>query len=543
MSKVPNNATRDEDTWMDWNNKGMAIWNATNGHERGCEAFHMWSRKSEKYDEDETEKRWQHYFRSPPKDIGAGSVCRWANEACPGWREEYEREAFAQLAELLRRQQPETKPVEQPQPGLVPEVETQVEAEEGWPVLGAEALYGLPGEVVRVIGPHSESDPAALVIQLLLWFGNAIGRGVHWKVESTQHFTNLFVVLVGDTSEGRKGTSADRIREIMSGVADDWVRKCTGGGLSSGEGLIWRIRDEVTKTDKDGNEVVVDPGVDDKRLLIDEREFSHALTVGKRDGNTAHDVLREAWDGRDYLTSMTKRDQGSATNPHISVGGHITPNELRSMLGSISIANGFANRFLFLCVKRSKFLAFGGRLAQSALDALSAKLRERYERVWLTEKEIAFDEEAGLLWGGRDGKSGKYRELATGRPGLQGAICARAPAQVRRLAVLYAVLDASDVVKLAHLKAALALWKYCEDSARCIFGDKLGDALADALLQALRDSGGMSRTQIHDRFKNSQHKDKIDAALTLLENYGRVEGKKVQTGGRPTEIWVPVKGK
>ena len=31
---------------------------------------------------------------------------------------------------------------------------------DNWPALSPSALYGLAGEVLRVIGPHSEADPA-----------------------------------------------------------------------------------------------------------------------------------------------------------------------------------------------------------------------------------------------------------------------------------------------------------------------------------------------------------------------------------------------
>ncbi len=40
------------------------------------------------------------------------------------------------------------------------------------------ARYGLAGEFVRLIEPHSESDPVALFDQFLVMYGNAIGRSV-----------------------------------------------------------------------------------------------------------------------------------------------------------------------------------------------------------------------------------------------------------------------------------------------------------------------------------------------------------------------------
>src|SRR6516225_8939068 len=83
-----------------------------------------------------------------------------------------------------------------------------------WPVLDDAALYGLGGEVVSCIAPHTESDPVALLLTYLACFGNAIGRGPHYLVEDTRHFANLFVLLAGATAKARKGTSADRVRAI-----------------------------------------------------------------------------------------------------------------------------------------------------------------------------------------------------------------------------------------------------------------------------------------------------------------------------------------
>ena len=52
------------------------------------------------------------------------------------------------------------------------------------------------------------------------------------------------------------------------------------GGLSSGEGLINEVRDEVKKWDsKAGEYETIDPGVPDKRLMVTEPEFANALEV------------------------------------------------------------------------------------------------------------------------------------------------------------------------------------------------------------------------------------------------------------------------
>ena len=79
-----------------------------------------------------------------------------------------------------------------------------------------------------------------------------------------------------------------------------------------------------------------------------------------------------------------------------------------------------------------------------------------------------------------------YTELSEGRPGLVGALTARAEAQVLRLALIYALADCSEVILRVHLEAALEVSRYCAESASYIFGERLGDPLADEILTALR---------------------------------------------------------
>jgi hypothetical protein len=88
-----------------------------------------------------------------------------------------------------------------------------------WPTLDPSALHGLAGDIVRAIEPHSESDPAAILVQVLLAFGAHVGRGPHVAVEGDQHHGNLFALLVGNTSKGRKGTSWGRVRELFERMA------------------------------------------------------------------------------------------------------------------------------------------------------------------------------------------------------------------------------------------------------------------------------------------------------------------------------------
>ena len=114
----------------------------------------------------------------------------------------------------------------------------------------------------------------------------------------------------------------------------------------------------------------------------------------------------------------------------------------------------------------------------------------------------------------------------------------RAEAQTMRLATLYAVLDRSATICEPHLKAALAVWRYAEQSARYAFGEGTGDALADKLLGILGCSPvGLSRTQIRDQISRGRPSREVEAALHHLETLGLAVRHQVETATRPAEYW------
>ncbi len=397
---------------------------------------------------------------------------------------------------------------------------------DSWPSpLDSAAFYGLAGDFVRLVAPHTESDPAALLIQLLVSFGNVIGRSAHWRVVATKHYLNLFAVLVGSTAKGRKGTSLDMVLELFGRVDPDWLVSCVKSGLSTGEGLKFHVRDAVEK-----NEEITDGGITDKRLLTVESEFANILNVCKREGNTLSTTIRQSWDTGN-LRNLTKNDPTTATGAHISIVGHITSDELLKRLSETESSNGFANRFLWLAVRRSKLLPRGGNLDDGALSPLVLRLHQavEYSR---NVGEMGMTESAWAAW------DTIYPSLSRDVPGLLGMVTSRAEAQVRRLACIYALLDSMDTVDAIHLQAALAVWQFCEDSSRFIFGDKTGNAVADTILDHLQESSaGLSRTEISNIFERNKSKAEIQKALSILRVGGLAHSRKTGTNGKVRERW------
>jgi hypothetical protein len=130
-----------------------------------------------------------------------------------------------------------------------------------------------------------------------------------------------------------------------------------------------------------------------------------------------------------------------------------------------------------------------------------------------------------------------------------GAMFDRGQDQVIRLAVLYALGDLADEIKVEHVRAALALWRYCARSAEVILSVPYGrippkvnpDKVAKLFTflkdryESGQDGGWVRRTEITaDLFQRNTKSDEIDAMLADLDaKVGLEHDGQRQTGGRP----------
>jgi len=248
-------------------------------------------------------------------------------------------------------------------------------------------------------------------------------------------------------------------------------------------------------------------------------------------------LLKDPKDG--ILVQLASRVPAGS---QIYITGHSQgADELRRRINRTEVANGFANRFLFPLIKRSKELPFGGELTDSEILRLG-NLLQRVVECAKSIGRVRMTDAAKVTW------KSVYSDLSAAQSGLLGAITARAEAQVVRLALIYAVLDCpakgEAQIDVEHLKAALAIWEYCEGSAARIFGDILGDPMADEILRALRQAGaeGMTRTALRNLFGRHQSGARIEAALGLLVARGRARMQTRKTAGSPAEEWFAVGG-
>lgn len=401
-----------------------------------------------------------------------------------------------------------------------------------WPVMDKRAYYGIAGSFVDLATESSEADPAAVLITFLVRFGVEVGSGPTLFIGDTRHKARLAGVIVGASSKARKGTSGKPIERLFGPIAGK--ARYSPGPFSSGEGIIFAVRDPGKKWDeKNQVEVVSDPGVHDKRLFILDEEFAGAMAQTKREGNTLSMVIRNAWDNG-HLDPLTKTSKTTATNAHIGWISHITTTELHARLTESESFNGFANRILWICARRSKIVPWPEPMDDARLDAIRQQLVERITYFRNQDfVKIVMGAEAKKAWVGK-----YYADLTKDNPGLVGCIINRAEAQVVRLAMTYCLLDGQTTISLDHLEAAIAFWRYCEESARFIFHGRQTDQIAEKILEALA-AKPLTGSELFALFNNNVSKDRLQTALSGLVANHRIESEKADTEGkgRPPLVW------
>jgi hypothetical protein len=395
------------------------------------------------------------------------------------------------------------------------------------PALDEAAYQGLVGRVVRAVEPHTEADPAALVFTFLAAVGAMLDRSAYVLAGDAEHAARIWPLIIGKTAGGLKGTSWSAIARIIL-AADPSFANNIDRGLSTGEGLIERVRDGHGEPDyKD-----FDEGVTDKRLLILESEFAAVLGKAKRDGNVLSETMRQAYDGVRLSTLTRKANRLSATGAHIVIIGHITPTELRNKLSDSDVTGGLMNRFLPVHSERSKKLPDGGSTPKEVVETLGRELATAVKRAGATRGQVTRDEAASDLW------RSVYDQLTPEVPdGALASVIARAVPQVLRLSLIYARLDEhhGEVrVRIEHLEAALAAWRYIEASARLTFGDLQTNRDLNKLAAGINAAGkdGLTRDQIRDLFDRHKNRDQLDELLRQLTTTGRYMSITEPTGGR-----------
>lgn len=419
-------------------------------------------------------------------------------------------------------------------PTLCPTEESPSEGESevhNWPTLDQAAIpNGIVADFLDLACSNSEADPAAVLATFLVRFGIECGTAPHAMVGDARHTTRSNCVIVGDSSKSRKGTSAGPVKSIFSDLN---CCRTSPGPLSSGEGIIYAVRDEVrewriNKNTSAGEWVISDPGIEDKRLFVMDEEFANALNATKREGNTLSSIVRCLYDDGN-AEPLTKSNRIKTTGAHVGITTHITLFELKKRLTENEQLNGFGNRFLWVCAKRNGIVPFPEPMDDYKKRKLQAVLKERLDRAFVAGR-MTFSDEAKNLW------ASEYPRLSMAHTGLAGCMVNRAEAHVTRLALVYSLLAGHDRIEFQDLQAAMAFWEYCHQSAFYIFGGAPADRRKLKIIEYLKSRDGQSETKAEIRkevFNNHIPATDLSELFTSMESDGLIECITEPTGGAP----------
>jgi hypothetical protein len=353
--------------------------------------------------------------------------------------------------------------------------------EQAGPYWDDEWMYGIAGEMVRKAAKYCEAHPSGMYIDLVVSLGSMIGRGPYFRVGATTHYTNEFIIRVGNTSTGRKGTGRDAINEPLKLIDHTWYHDRVMAGFGSGEAIVGQIADPRHQSVRDtksstGFKNILVPGVNDKRLFIREGEAASVFKLASKDGSRADIILRDGWDGMPLSNLVKGKTEGinnsaGCKEPHISISGDTTRDELISSLPKGADKNGFGNRFLYNYVCRVKYCPNGGPMLDWTDEIVRLHEIMQFAR---SLRYVPLTAAAAKVW------NRMYMEVEQeieGLPKLTASMCARGAAHIRRLALILALLEKQDSVDTCHLHAAKRIWDYCLESGRFIFEGTTRDQL------------------------------------------------------------------
>lgn len=395
------------------------------------------------------------------------------------------------------------------------------------------AFHGVLGEIVNKILPATEANGLFILAHLLAMCGAAMGRQPNFARGVGAHMNPQFAI-IGPTARGRKRTSR-LIAEDAFRVADPvFVDSNIFDGLASGRGLMEHLRDPSTRIGDKGKEIH-DKGVDDKRRLFIEEELASVLKHGNRDSETLLPLIRQFADSKHKIHMATKTPI-TVTGAHLSIVGHGTGAETRSLLMDRDVSGGTWNRFVWLWGVRHQSLPGGGDVEGVIKDYLESELARLGETLHRARKvtTVVFAPKIGKRW------QTVYRKLEDDTP--SGPIAdhyARAPTNVIRLACLFALLDCKSEIGDVHLDAALAIWNHSDRTLRYMFATSVNED-AELVKIALRASPeGLTKMQITRDVFGGRLPPGVNDVLRDLLAERTILAKKIQPErGRPATLFL-----
>ena len=318
---------------------------------------------------------------------------------------------------------------------------------------GEGAIPSFITDLVQLACLDTEASPEGVALNIIAYFSALIGREkINYMTGNGPVDARPSILVVGK-SGSNKGISGYLVKRVFEDAQESIKHKTNfmplnirEGGLNSGEGLIHSLRDASGD----------DEGIEDKRLLIIEPEFSKVLAVCNRDGATLSGTLRNFHDGRDQ-TNVTRSNPSKCTRPHLVMLCHITKEELLKKLKDTDKENGFINRFMICHTVQDRDVPNPKPVDEGNLKVMVGQLLSIIE--WVEQGQTMI--ESGCF---RKKMNAVYSKLRHPK-GARAPLLTRTTIYARMLSMIFAVMEKKTTITETHLDMALVYLRYWWKSA------------------------------------------------------------------------------
>ncbi len=306
-------------SWDDWNRIGMAIYCATDG--KGFIVFDQWSRDSGKYNQIETRQRWDHYSKSPPSKIGAGTLYYYAQQN--GW-------VPAPHINLNP-----TKAVQVDLTNIVNVKKPPRSTKENFPHEWFDSS-SLVGRVTRwILSSSIQPQPTFALVNTLCMFGALFGRRYAMAQFNTR--CNVFAIAVATPGAG-KDHSRQQVKKILevSGL-NDYI---SGDRFSSGVAILRTLHDFPSRISHLDEMGLYLQSLTAKTAASHQKDIIKTLLeIYSSSGGTYH--------GQEYADNKDRK-RFDLKQPNFNFFGTTTPSSLTKALNFEMLDNGTMSRILLV---------------------------------------------------------------------------------------------------------------------------------------------------------------------------------------------------
>lgn len=384
---------------------------------------------------------------------------------------------------------------------------------------GDECYSDLAGQVADELAKQTVASRVGLLVSVLTYAGCVMGVHTYYHGKKP---SNPFTTLVGESASGKKTTT---MKAVMEALQDDRVfgrqDMARIDGLGSGEGIIGTVRRRVDKSGGFWTGAMISS------------EMGGQLKVAAREGSILSTVIRQAYDG-DSIANITKGSDIEVAGWEYQMGGlmGITPDELRDLLeGGTEVANGFANRFVWVPVREREGVSVPGTQRYTLSDPTATMLKAALTHAVASRGQpMSIDTEAVELL------DRYYQFLGTLKG--DGGLTRRLADSALRFALARAAIERRDDVTRADVKRSILLTEYARAGLGWVFGAVIASEDAENVMQALVAVGGeLKLSQIGPvAFKSKGAGNRVDRALKELFRAKLVESYVLKTSGRSATV-------